>query len=62
MKAGRAFRFANGVQKAVNRLFPVHTRRRALLRNLTKKVFGAAGWLLGKRAAKNGPAGGPPHE
>src|SRR4051812_49910594 len=55
IKAGRVYRFAHGVQKLVNRFFPIHTRRRAVLRNLAKKVFGAVGWMLGRRAAKNGP-------
>jgi GT2 family glycosyltransferase len=59
VKAGKAYRFAHGVQKVVNRFFPVHTRRRAVLRNTAKKVFGAVGWALGKRAAKNGP---PPEQ
>jgi O-antigen biosynthesis protein len=55
IRAGKAFKFANGVNKLLNRLFPIHTRRRAFLRNTTKTVFGSAAWLLGKRNAKNGP-------
>ncbi len=55
IRAGKVFRFANGVQKIVNRFFPIHTRRRAFLRNASKKLFGTVGWLLGKRAARNGP-------
>ena len=55
IKAGRVYRFAHGVQKLVNRFFPIHTRRRAWLRNAARKVFAVPGWLLGRRAAKNGP-------
>ena len=55
IRAGKAFKFANGINKFLNRLFPIHTRRRAFLRNTTKTVFGSAAWLLGKRNAKNGP-------
>jgi O-antigen biosynthesis protein len=55
IRAGKAFKFANGVNKLLNRLFPIHTRRRAFLRNTTKGLFGGVAWLLGKRNAKNGP-------
>ncbi|MEO2088451.1 MAG: glycosyltransferase family 2 protein [Gemmataceae bacterium] len=59
MKASRAFQFAHGVQKLLNRFFPIHTRRRAVVRNASKSAFGAVGWVLGKRAARNGP---PPEQ
>jgi GT2 family glycosyltransferase len=59
VKAGKVFQFAHGVQKLVNRFFPIHTRRRAVLRNTSKKLFGAIGWVLGRRAARNGP---PPEQ
>ncbi len=59
VKAGRAFQFAHGVQKLLNRFFPIHTRRRAVVRNAAKSVFGAVGWVLGRRAARNGP---PPEQ
>ena len=56
IQAGKAFQFANTVQKLMTRFFPLHTRRRAMLRTSLKLVGGAAGWLLGKRAARNGPS------
>lgn len=59
VKASKAFRFAHGAQKLVNRFFPIHTRRRAVLRNGGKAISGAVGWALGRRAARNGP---PPEQ
>ena len=59
IQAGKAYKFANTVQKLTTRFFPLHTRRRAMLRSALKMVAGTAGWMLGKRAAKNGP---PPEQ
>ncbi len=59
IQAGKAFQFANTVEKLMTRFFPLHTRRRAMLRSSLKLVGGAVGWLLGKRAARNGP---PPEQ
>ena len=59
VKAGKAFQFAHGVQKLLNRFFPIHTRRRAVVRNAAKSVSGAVGWAVGKRVARNGP---PPEQ
>ena len=59
IQAGKAFQFANTVQKLTTRFFPLHTRRRAMLRSSLKMVTGAAGWALGRRAARNGP---PPEQ
>lgn len=55
IRAGKAFRAANAFGKIVNRFFPIHTRRRAWLRNSAKSLGGVFGWLLRGRAAKNGP-------
>ena len=55
IQAGKAFQFANTVQKLMTRFFPLHTRRRSMLRSSLKMVTGAAGWAMGKRAARNGP-------
>ncbi len=59
IQAGKAYKFAGAVQKLTARFFPLHTRRRAMLRSGSKMVAGAAGWALGKRAARNGP---PPEQ
>ena len=59
IQGGKAFKFANTVQKLMTRFFPLHTRRRAMLRSSLKMGTGAAGWALGKRAARNGP---PPEQ
>jgi O-antigen biosynthesis protein len=59
VRAGKAFRFANAVNKLVNRFFPIHTRRRAMLRSVGKSVGSLAGVFLGRRAARNGP---PPEQ
>ena len=59
IQAGKAFQFANTVQKLMTRFFPLHTRRRSMLRSSLKMVTGAAGWAMGKRAARNGP---PPEQ
>ena len=55
IQAGQAFQFAGAVQKLTARFFPLHTRRRAMLRSSLKMVTRAVGWALGKRAARNGP-------
>ena len=55
VKASRAYRLVSGVQKAFNRLFPIHTRRRAVVRNALRTGGRAAGWVLDARQAKNGP-------
>lgn len=55
IKASRAFRLVSGVQKGVNRLFPIHSRRRAFLRAGMKSVGNAVGWVLDARKARNGP-------
>ena len=59
IQAGKAFQFANTVQKLMTRFFPLHTRRRSMLRSSLRMVTGAAGWAMGKRAARNGP---PPEQ
>jgi O-antigen biosynthesis protein len=56
IRAGKAYKFANKVHKLVNRLFPLHTRRRVWLRGFSGGVIGLARWLLRRRRAANGPA------
>lgn len=55
IRASKAFKLVNVVQKAFLRFFPLHTRRRAFLRAGVRSVGNAAGWVLNARAARNGP-------
>jgi GT2 family glycosyltransferase len=55
IKASRAYRLVSGVQKGVNRFFPIHSRRRAMLRAGLNSVGNAVGWVLDARKARNGP-------
>ena len=59
IQASRAFKLVSGVQKVFNRAFPIHTRRRAYVRSLTKGAGSIVGWVLNRRRLRNGP---PPHE
>ena len=52
IRAGKAFKFANAVNKLINRFFPIHTRRRAMLRSVGKSVGAFIGVFLGRRAAR----------
>ena len=55
IQAGKAYKFAGAVQKLTARFFPLHTRRRAMLRSGSKMVAGAAGWAPGQRASRHRP-------
>jgi GT2 family glycosyltransferase len=55
IQGGKAYKFANGVHRVVNRLFPLHTRRRAWLRGIARRVFGLGSWALRRRKAASGP-------
>lgn len=55
VKASRAYRLVSAVQKGFNRLFPIHTRRRAFVRAGLRSAGSAAAWVLHARAARNGP-------
>ena len=59
VKASRAYKLVSTVQKAFNRFFPIHTRRRAFVRTCIRSAGRAVGWVLNARAARNGP---PPQE
>jgi GT2 family glycosyltransferase len=53
---GKAYKFANAVHRVVNKLAPLHTRRRRWLRAVGSKFIGLGKWLLRGRAARNGPS------
>ena len=55
IRASRAYRLVSRVQKGFDRLFPIHTRRRAFVRSCLRSTGGAVGWVLNARAARNGP-------
>ncbi len=55
VQSGKAYKFANAVHKAVNRFFPLHTRRRAWLRGFARMMYAPARWVLRGRRAANGP-------
>jgi GT2 family glycosyltransferase len=59
IKASRAYKLVSTAQKGFNRLFPIHTRRRAFVRAWVRSAGRAVGWVLNARAARNGP---PPQE
>lgn len=51
----KAYKFARFVHKVVNRVAPLHTRRRRWLRACAQKAMGFGRWLLRRRRAANGP-------
>jgi GT2 family glycosyltransferase len=55
IKASRAYRLVSKLHKGFNRLFPIHTRRRAFVRACVRSAGSAAAWVLDARAARNGP-------
>ncbi len=55
IRASKAFRFANLVQKGFLRFFPLHTRRRAFARACLRSVGKGASWVLHARNLRNGP-------
>ena len=61
VRGSKAYQFAAAAKKVVDRLFPAHTRRRALARNGLKSAIGVAKWPLQARAARNGPPPGERH-
>jgi GT2 family glycosyltransferase len=56
IKASRGYRLVSAVQKGFNRLFPIHTRRRAFVRAAVRSAGAAVTWALDARAARNGPS------
>jgi GT2 family glycosyltransferase len=59
IKASRAYKLVSTFQKGFNRLFPIHTRRRAFVRAGVRSLGGAVAWVLDARRARNGP---PPQD
>ena len=59
IKASRAYRLVSKLQKGFNRLFPIHTRRRAFVRAGQRSAGSALAWVLDARTARNGP---PPQD
>src|SRR5205823_5301743 len=59
VKGSKAYRAAFFALKLLDRFFPPHTRRRAILRNAAKRAFAVPALLWNRRRAKNGP---PPDE
>ncbi len=55
IRASKAYKLVNLVQKAFLRFFPLHTRRRAFVRAGVRSVGKSVGWVLNARAARNGP-------
>ncbi len=59
IRSSKAFRAAHFANKLMDRLFPLHTRRRTLLKATTRRVMAIPSALWSRRKAKDGP---PPDE
>jgi GT2 family glycosyltransferase len=59
VRASKAFRAASFANKLLDRLFPLHTRRRTILKSTTRRIGSIPSALLSRRLAKHGP---PPDE
>lgn len=59
IKGSKAFRAASLANKLLDRAFPLHTRRRTLLKTTIRRLAYVPGLLWSRRKAKNGP---PPDE
>lgn len=59
IKASKAYRAAAIVGKVFDRLFPIHTRRRAFVRTALRSAGRGVMWVFDARRARNGP---PPSE
>src|SRR5439155_19716389 len=55
IRSSKAFRLASFANKLLDRLFPLHTRRRTMLKSLTRQVNSIPAALWSRRRAKNGP-------
>jgi len=55
IQASKLYRLAHGGQKAFNRLFPIHSRRRAKAKWLLRSAFDAGAWLFQARRGHQGP-------
>src|SRR3954452_10560521 len=59
VKASKAYRAAHFVNKLIDRLFPLHTRRRTLLKRIGRRLGSVPVALWSRRKRKDGP---PPDE
>jgi len=59
VRASKAFRAASFANKLIDRLFPLHTRRRTVLKRTARRLTAIPAALLARRKAANGP---PPDE
>lgn len=59
VRSSKAFRAAHFANKLLDRLFPLHTRRRTVLKSVTRRVGTIPAMLWNRRKAKDGP---PPDE
>lgn len=59
IRSSKAFKLASFGNKLLDRLFPLHTQRRTILKSVTRKVGSVPAALWSRRRAKNGP---PPDE
>jgi GT2 family glycosyltransferase len=55
IKASKAYQLVSGAQKLFNRGFPVHTRRRAMVKGVVRSALGSVTWAFDRRRARNGP-------
>src|SRR5207302_6105270 len=59
IRSSKAFKAASFANKLLDRLFPLHTRRRTILKSTTRRIGSIPAALWSRRQAKNGP---PPDE
>jgi GT2 family glycosyltransferase len=59
IRASKAFKLASFGNKLLDRLFPLHTKRRTILKSTMRKASAIPAALWSRRRAKNGP---PPDE
>jgi GT2 family glycosyltransferase len=59
VRGSKAFKAASFANKLLDRLFPLHTRRRTLLKRTARRLGAIPAALLARRRARNGP---PPDE
>ena len=55
IKASKAFKVASFANKLLDRLFPLHTRRRTVLKTATRRVGSVPAAVWARRKAKDGP-------
>src|SRR5438094_8996270 len=55
IKSSKAFQVASTAQKAIDRLLPLHTKRRTLVKVAARKLLAVPSALWQTRRAKHGP-------